>query len=558
MTDPAPRPLPPAWPGWLLTGLAMAFYLATAQRQIWGDGITLQHKLRVGGEQLLYNHALFLPLSRLVQIVASPITTLEPEWAMKVLAALAGGAAVGLTYALARRLLRRADHAAAAAAAMIGMLGQWFHSTATELHSVHGACAAILLLGLVRLLDAETRDRPSTLVLIGVGAALTPGSHVSGVGIGLPLLVVLAQARGARARLIGSAGTGLLVFGAVYAWIMLREGGLGGFTQVHVGKHGAPFDHPERIPGLLLACLAEFGLYAMPALALVPAGLGLLYRSRPGLAWLLAAWLVAWPLTAWPVDDRALGSYYLPTYPVQALLAALALGRAAAAGWGRGAGALLLAASPFVLHCVLDWHTVGLNQESGPLLTAALASAGIAWLVRRPLPTTRGGGATALLPFALAPLALGIALPVMTRYITHDPYRDRVRTVLAAVQAEDGDAWKHSLMVFLATNSPGHHHWLYFYPGALGAAPTAFNPLLVVRPGNEARVAPELAGYRRQIAEALAAGRTVWVAGSLTEAMGAAAAHPRLTAFLGHLAGTYRITPLADGPADLFRLEPRR
>ncbi|MCA8957769.1 MAG: hypothetical protein KDC87_16960, partial [Planctomycetes bacterium] len=139
----------PSWSPALLGALATAFYLATVQRQLWGDGVTFFDRLRQGGDQLLYNHALFLPLAKLVERVVSLVVPIDAERAMKVLAALAGGVGVGLTAAAGEILLRHRGHAAAAAAGVALMIGQWFHSTTAELHSLHGACAALLWLCLL-------------------------------------------------------------------------------------------------------------------------------------------------------------------------------------------------------------------------------------------------------------------------------------------------------------------------------------------------------------------------------------------------------------------------
>ena len=94
------------WQPWALGIAAAVLYLLTAQRQLYGDGLFFEDKLKQGGQILLYNHALFLPLSKLTEVVVSLFVEIDGERAMKIVAALAGGLGVAMTYVVANAMLR--------------------------------------------------------------------------------------------------------------------------------------------------------------------------------------------------------------------------------------------------------------------------------------------------------------------------------------------------------------------------------------------------------------------------------------------------------------------
>ena len=180
---------------WLLAAVFFAVYLLTLQRQLFNDGIFFELKLQLGGKELIYNHILFLPVVKLLQTGVSVVVPISPEFAMKLVAAFAGAWGVALVHLVARRALVE-EHQARTTAILTGILmGYWFHSTATEVHSVHAACALLLLLGLVRVLQATDRVDFGTWFVIATGACLTPASHVSGVCVALPVAYVWLRAR---------------------------------------------------------------------------------------------------------------------------------------------------------------------------------------------------------------------------------------------------------------------------------------------------------------------------------------------------------------------------
>ena len=75
MHDPAattsagvPRALP-----WLVGAGAGVLYLLTAQRQLYNDGVFFEDMLRRSGEALVYNHVLYPPLVKCVELALSQV-----------------------------------------------------------------------------------------------------------------------------------------------------------------------------------------------------------------------------------------------------------------------------------------------------------------------------------------------------------------------------------------------------------------------------------------------------------------------------------------------------
>lgn len=535
------------WKPWAIGLAAFVFYSLTAQRQLWGDGLFFRRMLEDGGEKLIYNHALFLPLTKLVELSVSLAVPIGPESAMKILAALAGGVGVGVTFVISRQLLPAGRGAAATAVMLACMMGFWFHSTATELHSLHAACASLLFWRLLLVLDTQTLATTGSCVLLGFACLVTVGSHVTGATMMLPIAYVFWRAGAARWRFAISIIAGLSVFLAYYAFIMMREGGLSGFTGGHVAKLTEALDW-NRAPGLLLACLAEFGLYAMPALVLLPAGLRVLLRSAPGRAWLCVTWLIAWPMLAWSVSDRSFGAYYAPTFPVQAVLAISALQGLARRPLHLAVG-LGMAFASVGISFTVNWYDLGLDLESGPLLAVAVCCVVPTILVGSPRPAPRS-------VWGLPAIALLISAIFMPWLITVDKFRDRIAIVKAFTDAVDAREGSRSLVIFLARGTGNHHHWLDFFEGALDDESRAFNPVFTCCLPRADERQSLMKSHRTVLAKALAAGRPVWIEDSMLLAMERANDKELLRRFFEELL-KLGLVPEPGAPEGLLRVRPR-
>ncbi|MEE9127707.1 MAG: hypothetical protein V3U11_11260, partial [Planctomycetota bacterium] len=309
---------------------ALALYLVTLQAGLYNDGIFFVERLEAG--EFVFNHLLYLPLAHLLHgLVAVVVPSMSMEASLKLLSAICAAGSVVLTFSVAVLVLNRIGVAgigvAAIAAATLALLpGCWFFATASELHAVNLLCATLLFLG---LLHAVHEGRPWRLrhgTLQFLGAVLTPASHASGVCAVLPAAYAVSRSS-ARQWVLVCLGLGFGAFAVTYLALLLSSRSLEHYHQVFSATHMVVFNDPGRVPGLLMTSLSELLLPAAPASTLVPVGLRLLFPAAPAWGWLCLLWLGAWPLMAFPIGEQAYGSYYLPTYPVQALLAVVAMRR---------------------------------------------------------------------------------------------------------------------------------------------------------------------------------------------------------------------------------------
>ena len=279
MSNTAQKPDAAAWRGralisWTLFVVSAGLYFLTRQAAITADGIYFDDMLQRG--RLVNHHLLYLPLVWAVQEGLSSVVDVTPELAMKIVSALAGGAGVALTFLLANRALQTPGRSIVAALTMMGLMGYWFHSTATELHALQAASAAVLMLGLLRALDCDGCMDSRTWCLCASGALLVPLSHMSGYAAALPILyVVLRIAATARVALIMALLCGGLGFAAIYGAVYFSDVGLGEAVQFAAEVSATGFSW-STTQGVLI----QFSLYALPATTLAPAGLRVLFRTH--------------------------------------------------------------------------------------------------------------------------------------------------------------------------------------------------------------------------------------------------------------------------------------
>ena len=453
MSDPAEtllRPRPASL--WVSTGLAClatAVYLATLQVGLYNDGVYFEEKLRTGA--LAHVHLLNLPLVAGLQWLLGGLVAIDAETAIKVTAALGGGVAVALTHRVALRLLAP-RHAMAAALLLAGLPGFWFHSTATEIHSIHAACSMILFLGLVRAMDPET-PLLGTLGLVFLGSILGPASHASGAAAGLAgAYAVLRSPRPLPVAAAGGLGFGVYI--GLQKLLQHFYPGLdfgGGIESMLF-----PFKHPSRIAGLLSSELSELLLLAPPAATLLPAGLWGATRLRRPASWMVSWWILGYLLVTFAVYDRAMASYFIPVFPVLAITAVAACSRLS-----RSPRLWLVILS---LGC-LPWALLSFGDMV--TLPAYAVCAALLVVVCRRTPSP--------FPSPTWILALAAALITVTVYVPRfdaDPIRGRINTVAAYTG-------KAPLILAFIPDAVVSYTWAWHFPDSEHMADFVLNPYLL-------------------------------------------------------------------------------
>jgi hypothetical protein len=510
----------------LLVGAAATLlYLLTLQRRLFGDGVFLLDQFEAG--DLRYYHPLFLPAADLLRGALA----LDHESALKWLSALGGGLAAGAACIAGRAVLRSA-RAGLCAGALVALLpGFWFHATASELHAFHAGCAALLLTALVRVVRRGALGSAANQARLAAAAALTPLSHLSGASAFLPALAAAFALQRDRVRTLLALAAGAATFGAGAA--LLRE---------RVSRHAPDFGDIYAtslavLPRLLHDGFHELLVPAVPASVLVPAGLLAVFASSRALGWVLALWIAAWCVPCFPIGDmNSHGSYYVPTYPAQAILAIAALRRLR----GRRVAALAAALAPGALAAVP--------------YAALPAWAVAAWLVVR---WSRPGPAEPFRAMRAAPLLLGAFVWSLVSIVAgcrDDAVRDRIARLSELTGATP------EVVYLMESNGADLSLWGRGYrPG--GRVPQSAGPradlvnLYRVELAGPTEAARMLENVRARIREETEAGRNVWVIGPTEPAEEGR----YLPAFLAALADGFDVERPEGFEEDVavLRLEPR-
>lgn len=422
------------------TSIALAFtviYILTWQRGLFDDGIFMIQRLEKGN--LTHNHILFLPLAEFIRILLLPLVKLDAESSIRLLASLAGGATVMVAYHIALTITKSGKMAAAAAFLLGCLPGQWFLSTATEIHTLHGVCAALFLYALIQPLTNGEAHLPRWWII--AGAALTPASHTSGIVALLPATCTAFLTRRFRKPLILYTVIGLAVFAAAYFVVMLFYEKIRNYAVQFSQSYINLINDPDKIPLAFVRLCDQWFTHAAPASTLALAGLYLMYRRSPKLAWLFLTWMIAWPILAFPVAVKLHGAYYIPTYCVQVLLAVVAFQRIAVS-FRHAAGAAVLAVLPGLVASMAGDLQGGFAWVACSLVLLVLIAA-------QENPKPRGA---ILLPLAGLALSCVTVVPLFPQ----DPTRDAIRDVRAA-GGEDA-------FVFLFDPIPGiQYEWRYYF-----------------------------------------------------------------------------------------------
>jgi|GEM_PF-6776137 len=194
-----------AWLASVLGLVATLVALAARQTSFFGDGRDIATLVEHGA--LGYHHLLYFPVARAFAWIVSPFASAPHETGPLLLAALAYGGAVAVTFGAARRLGLPRPFASATAALMAAAPVCVFHATCIEVHGVQLFVAALVARWLV---ECEQHDRATTPLatipaLLWIGLT---GTHLSG-GLWAPaLLVGYAVAVRGRARAAGTRALG--------------------------------------------------------------------------------------------------------------------------------------------------------------------------------------------------------------------------------------------------------------------------------------------------------------------------------------------------------------
>jgi len=339
-------------------------------------------------------------------------------WSYRLISLLAAMASVGLTVAIARRVM--GEGPALLAGVMLAasfLMGGEARLAKTDAAQLAAILASLLVLARLFLPAGRAQVPVASLPLaMGFWAAMAAGILIKGpipvlVGLGALALLCLYRRDLALLRALRPLPGLALLLVLVLPWLIaitIRSDGA--FWTASVGedllaKVGAGQESHGAPPGSYLAAL---WLAFWPGAALFAAALPAIWRGRREalvifcLAWAAPVWLV-FELTA-----TKLIHYVLPAYPALAILTAWGLQRAAPGRWAKSVASLLAVAVAVLLPVAL-W--VGAGQVGGVLgwpfwLGAAALLPGLAlfltglWRNRRPAMT--GGLA-----------GLGLALAVM-------------------------------------------------------------------------------------------------------------------------------------------------
>ncbi|GAB1477509.1 glycosyltransferase family 39 protein [Paracoccaceae bacterium] len=339
-------------------------------------------------------------------------------WSYRLISLLAAMASVGLTVAIARRVM--GEVAALLAGVMLAasfLMGGEARLAKTDAAQLAAILASVLVLARLFLPAGRGQTPTASLPLaMGFWATLAVGILIKGpipvlVALGTLSLLCLYRRDLALLRALRPLPGIALLLALVLPWLIaitIRSDGA--FWAASVGedllaKVGAGQENHGAPPGSYLAAL---WLTFWPGAALFAAALPALWRGRREavvifcLAWAVPVWLV-FELTA-----TKLIHYVLPAYPALAILTAWGLQQAVPGRWAKSVASLLAVAVAALLPVAL-W--VGAGQVGGALgwpfwLGAVALLPGLAllltglWCNRRPAMTAGLAG-------------LGMALAVM-------------------------------------------------------------------------------------------------------------------------------------------------
>ncbi len=346
-----------------VTLAALAFYVATRQPWLFGDGLFLVRMAAKGSWHL--NKVLYPPLADVAMFLAAPFGPRTPEPALLALSSVASALAVGVTYRTARLFTRELP--ALLACTFLALCPTvWFFATVIEVHPPQFLVAALALhwatKGILRAGATGPRPMPwPALVFLG----LLVGTHLTGV-LWAPATVLflgwsLQGPERARLRwLVVSLAVPLLV-GAVA--FLARSEHYNMYSKYLESFAATPW--PELLRawnGRLFARELGLGLgLLLPAAALGTfGGARAPWRQRPGTVLALA--LIATFVCALPLANHTQrGAYYVSLYPLLAVSAARLFERLPRA-W------LVLVALALVPHVRIGLDQRGVFEERYPPL----------------------------------------------------------------------------------------------------------------------------------------------------------------------------------------------
>ncbi|MBI3818938.1 MAG: DUF2723 domain-containing protein [Planctomycetes bacterium] len=472
---------------------AFLIYIFYPQRGLYSDGIFYLRDLEQGAWRSQY--LTYFPLVHCARLLLSPVHAITMEDAIRLVSAVGGAAGVGLWF-LTGRLLLKSNFAAGVAAAMIIFIpGYWFNATATEVHTQHGAFSALLIYGIVSVLIRSSIPARAWLI-VAAGAALTPGSHLSGVAAAPPCLAAIYFSRH-RWKLFSACAAGGILFLFGYFMIARSMDRIRNYETGFNIIYSEMFKSPSKWPRTIFTATAELFIYASPASTLVPAGFRVIARSARPVVWIFGLAFIGYFLLCAPTEVLEMGCYYVPTIGMQALLA-IAAYREIAKSPGRALTVIIVAFAPALV-------TVFSASRDAGTIVWAFASAFCWFLIPPAAPESRRLPRSAFLaPFFTCILtALAVA-----RDFKNDPVRDRAAAVAEIAGAK-------GCIILADFSAAAQATWLYYYQHrGSGAAPFIMNLFEI-----DWQTGAEINNYKKKfvghIERILGNGDGVWLVGDL-------------------------------------------
>ena len=372
MSEPrAPRIV--ALPSAALALALLALYLSQRHTGLFENGPELMELWRRG--IVVHGHALLLPLARAAAALGLAGSPALPDRAVSLVSCL--GAALAVLVVTARAASWSGLRAALCAGALLGLSPTLrFYAGAVETRAL--GCGAAAVAGALAAWAAPTRAR--ALAAAVAGYALACAAHASLVVLGLPLLLLHADAEQRAGRpptvrrlavaaallVAGALATAMLLYAAdqafnpeltwVPSWMLF---------YLDVSRDwGAQIGRPHPLSWTMSEVLGPANL--LLPLALV--GVLPLLRRAPWRCVALVLWTTLLVTTSYGIGSRQLGGYFLAALPALGWLAAEGLRHLA--GLRPASAALRAAALALVAVLALpagldSWHAGGGDRAFG-------------------------------------------------------------------------------------------------------------------------------------------------------------------------------------------------
>lgn len=398
--------------------VSLAVYLSFPQRAFFGDGLPLLHVLERG--ELRSQYLFYLPMVQSVQWVASLVSDLSLEAALKLTSVLGGAGGVVVWFFVALEVFKTLVPAAAAASILIFMPGYWFFATATQVSSLHACFAGVLFWGFLQFLRND-RSVWRGSVAVAFGTLFSLSTHLSACSnVFIAIGVLLYTQR--KLTLLAAGGAGVAAFLFFDMWghtLIFGDSSYRGEVLSFYLQSLERFDAVGLLTVISTIGLDQLLIYTLPASILVPAGLSLCWKNDRPLAVAIVLWVFGYLVVGAPFGVIEWGRYFVPTMGLQAILAVTVIRHLATPVWA----AILLVILPIAPVCFAAHYYM-----TAALWTILGISVLLAIAVRflKPSPTRF---VTIGAPFALAIITGITSLSTVVSSFPIDVLRDQIDAV---------------------------------------------------------------------------------------------------------------------------------